>query len=190
MRPSKEVPRVSFDELGLPVLEHDVPRVLHAGAVLREEAGEVSAVEADDRGRALPGRKPADTVCWETAAEEGLGVSDDLAVAGVQEDPQPIAAAGTDDVSIAEIEAEKLRVVPLRKHNRLARRAPASWTDRSERLSGLILHATPVAHCRPRHCEASRHLAVVLPLLDEGERVFPDLVGMHERMFAPASDRD
>ena len=109
----------------------------------------------------LPSREPADAVGWEAAAKKGLGVSDDRAVAGVKEDPQPIAAAGADDVSIAEIEADELRVVLLRKHHRLSRRAPASWADPADRLPGLILGVTPVAYSCPRQSETSRHLAVV-----------------------------
>jgi len=109
-------------------------------------------------------------MCWEAAAKKGLSISDDLAVAGVKEDPQPIAAAGANDVSVAEIEAKQLRVIRHGKQNRLAGGAPASRTDHSDQLAGLILCATPVTHRRPRQPEAPRHLAVVLPCLDERKR--------------------
>src|SRR5215217_5113087 len=58
----KERPWRGVDELPLPALEHDRPIVLLAGAVLREQTGEVPVVDAEHDGRAAVGRDAPDLV--------------------------------------------------------------------------------------------------------------------------------
>ena len=89
-----------FDDGRLPLLEDDVPLVLPAGTVLREQARQVRAVHAENRGCPLPGSEPADAVSGETARKKCLRVADDPLVRTVEEESEPIAAAGPDDVSV------------------------------------------------------------------------------------------
>src|SRR6187200_2763874 len=86
----------------------------------------MGAVEAEDRRGPLPRGEPADAVPGKAARKERLGFIDDPAVRTAEEEPQPIAPPGPDDVAVAEIQAKQLGVVGRGELDRLRRGPPAS----------------------------------------------------------------
>ena len=168
-------------------LEHDRPVVLLAGPVLREQAGEVSAVDVKhdlgaivERARVRPGSAGS-------TPEQGVGLVDDGPVAGIQEETKPLGSRELADVAVSEVQAEELGVVSVREDEPPdappAAQAPPAARD--------IRRPAPVAHRRPRDAQSSCDLAVVHALLDEHQRRFANLPVVHERMFAsrPAEDQ-
>src|SRR3954470_23325352 len=68
------------DEAALPRFELDRPLVLLAGAVLREQAGEVAVIDPEHHRRAAVSHDAADPALREDTPEERLGVGDDARV--------------------------------------------------------------------------------------------------------------
>jgi len=101
---AEEGERFCLDEAHLPVLEHDWPLVLLAGAVLRQKATEMLVIHPEHDHPALVRVHPTSPVAGETASQQCLRLVHDFGVASVEEDPQPLRAGVGDDVPVAEVE--------------------------------------------------------------------------------------
>src|SRR5215213_3927826 len=182
----EEAPRLALENRDLPLLERDDTFVLPPGTVLRKEASQMRAVEADDRRRALACPERANAMLGETASKERLCVGDDPGVAGVEEQAQAIAPACPHDVPVPEIKLEQFRVIRLGEDDRLQRRPPAAGADpdRPER----VLRTAPIADGCPREPETPGDLAVVHAGLYEGKCGLSCGRRMHEHMFVSRPD--
>jgi hypothetical protein len=187
IRPLRNAHGAARDERLLPRLENDRPVVLLAGAVLGEQAREVTVVDGENH-HTLAARDPCDAIAGEAAAQKRLGLVDDRDMPSVEEDAQTLCARESCDMAVAEVEPEQLGVVGRREADR------ASWAPAAR--AGLaevgrrrdVPRASPVADRRAGDAEAAGDLAIVDSRGDELDRCCVDRLPVHEHMFAFGSD--
>src|SRR3954466_15507809 len=154
--------------------------------MLRKDASEMGAVEADDRCRALRRPEHADAVLRKAPPKQLACVGVYAAVTRVEKEAKAVAPPGSHDVPITEVQPEQLGVVRLRETNGLPRCSPAPRAGLA-RLSG-VGQAAPIAHRRSRQGKTSRHLAVVEACPHQRQCLFSYRDLMHEHMFVLSPD--
>jgi hypothetical protein len=100
------------DDRALPVGEHDRAVVLPPGTRLGEDLVPVVPVRLDDdRARALD-REHRDPFSRDRQLHSGRGLLDDLRVDPVEGDHESLGPLMPDDASVAQVQAEQIRVGP------------------------------------------------------------------------------
>ena len=135
-----ERPRLMPDVLMLPALEHDLPLMLHAVTVLGKEAWQVGVVEREDGHRPTVCELASNRVLREASLKELMRTGDDPGVLRVEEQTKPQGPTHSNDVAIAQVEAEQLGVL-ARSELDSFRRLPAAVAPRT-----IVLVVRGVAH--------------------------------------------
>ena len=156
---AQEGPRCRGDDGALPVLERDAAVVLLPRSVLREEAGQVGALDVqNDLGAVVENHTP-DRILGEAAAEQGIGLAHDRRILQVEADPQPLRPSRLTDVAVPQVEPEQLGVVIVRElEPPNAAPAPRAATNASaaRRISGPYTNTCSHANRRSQVDSALR----------------------------------
>src|SRR5215211_3999300 len=153
--------------------------------MLREEACPMPVVRRKRHHVAFVHELAADLVPRNHASNKVGSLIYDLRVLRVEHQTEPLRSGRANDVAVAEVQTEKLRIVRRRDVHR-RRRLPTARTQRPR--PSRVARRAPISHRLARDAEATGDLAVVQTRCDEVEGRLTNRTTMHEHMFALTAD--
>jgi hypothetical protein len=158
--------------------------VLSSRPHLWKKAGPVERPRGDDAATTLLGAAHPHSIRWSNGLNSRSTGLHDPRIRSVQEHPEPVRSRAARNVTVAEIEAEEIRVIP-RREERIVSVANRTRSSLHAGIAAGHSPPAPVTYCRARDPGTAYHFEIRESVRDQRKHGLNLGPGSHcEHMFA------